>query len=97
MALIQDTTRPLSPIVLQIVMEHHERSDGSGFPGGIIEEKMHPASLVLAVADAFDRSMRGAWSGDTLSPAEAFERLRKEFMAGHFSQSIFEKIGLLSA
>ncbi len=39
--------------VLDIVREHHERADGSGFPRGIKDLQMNPLAKVVAVATAF--------------------------------------------
>ena len=34
-----------------IVVQHHERWDGSGYPSGRAGEQIHPAARILAVAD----------------------------------------------
>jgi putative nucleotidyltransferase with HDIG domain len=64
---------PCTPIILH----HHERWDGSGYPEGLKEENIPLGARVLAIADAFDamtseRPYRGA-----LSHKEAVEELRK--------------------
>jgi putative nucleotidyltransferase with HDIG domain len=51
--------RILEPIVefaplLPIVLEHHERWDGTGYPRGLAGEQIARTARVLAVADAFD-------------------------------------------
>ncbi len=40
------------PLILQVVREHHERMDGSGYPSG--SRGMHPVSMMCAVVDSFD-------------------------------------------
>ena len=45
-----DPFRELAPWV----MDHHERWDGKGYPGGIAGDKIGMASRILAVADALD-------------------------------------------
>jgi putative nucleotidyltransferase with HDIG domain len=42
------------PLVLQIVRNHHERLDGSGFPDGLRGEAIPMVARVVAVVDAFD-------------------------------------------
>jgi putative nucleotidyltransferase with HDIG domain len=37
--------------IAEIVLAHHERMDGSGYPGGLLEVDIPLASRVLAVAD----------------------------------------------
>jgi len=42
------------PLVLQIVRNHHERLDGTGFPDGLRGEAIPMVARVVAVVDAFD-------------------------------------------
>lgn len=56
--------------VARMVLEHHERQDGSGYPQGLRGEAMLPGSRILAVADVMEamtmhRPYRAAWSLDT--------------------------------
>jgi putative two-component system response regulator len=37
-----------------IALTHHERFDGTGYPGGLTEERIPIESRIVAVADAFD-------------------------------------------
>jgi putative nucleotidyltransferase with HDIG domain len=60
---------------IQIIRQHHERFDGSGYPLGLAGQDIHPLALVLTVADAYeamtsDRPYRGA-----MSAGEALRRL----------------------
>ncbi len=40
--------------VAQIVLQHHERLDGSGYPGGLIDQQISGAAKILAVADVVE-------------------------------------------
>jgi PAS domain S-box-containing protein len=40
--------------VAQMVLQHHERIDGSGYPQGLTGEQMVPESRILAVADVVE-------------------------------------------
>jgi putative two-component system response regulator len=40
--------------VAEIVAQHHERLDGSGYPHGLRAAEILPAARILAVADVFD-------------------------------------------
>lgn len=56
--------------VARMVMEHHERMDGSGYPNGLTGEKLLLESRILAVADVVDaiashRPYRPAYGVDT--------------------------------
>jgi HD-GYP domain-containing protein (c-di-GMP phosphodiesterase class II) len=39
---------------LMMVYQHHERTDGSGYPVGVLEGDIHPWAKICAVADVFD-------------------------------------------
>lgn len=39
---------------LLMVLQHHERIDGGGYPAGLVGEELHPWSRLLAVVDVFD-------------------------------------------
>jgi putative two-component system response regulator len=42
------------PLVLQIVRWHHERLDGTGFPDGLLGDRIPLTVRIVAVVDAFD-------------------------------------------
>lgn len=59
----------LSPFISEIVLHHHERIDGKGYPDGLMREEISVASRITAIADALeamtsDRPYRKAFSKD---------------------------------
>ncbi|TDO94341.1 HD-GYP domain-containing protein (c-di-GMP phosphodiesterase class II) [Halanaerobium saccharolyticum] len=44
----------ISPLSRIVVYSHHERVDGSGYPRGLKEDKIHEFARVAAIADVFD-------------------------------------------
>jgi len=44
----------ISPLVRSVVRDHHERWDGSGYPRGLISERIGELPRVAAIADVFD-------------------------------------------
>lgn len=42
------------PSVAEIILQHHERLDGSGYPHGLRSEQICKAAKIIAVADTFD-------------------------------------------
>jgi putative nucleotidyltransferase with HDIG domain len=40
--------------VLELVLQHHERFDGSGYPGGLVGMETTEGARILGVADTFD-------------------------------------------
>jgi PAS domain S-box-containing protein/putative nucleotidyltransferase with HDIG domain len=56
--------------VARMVLEHHERCDGSGYPAGLTRDAVLPGSRILAVADVVEamtahRPYRTAWDLET--------------------------------
>ena len=53
--------------VLRLVLDHHERLDGSGYPRGLVGEELDLETRILAVCDVYDalvsdRVYRSAWT-----------------------------------
>ena len=44
----------LDPRVAEVAMRHHERCDGSGYPGGWHREQITPFAKIVAIADTYD-------------------------------------------
>ena len=40
--------------IIPMVVQHHERFDGKGYPDGLTGEEIHQSARILAVADVFD-------------------------------------------
>jgi PAS domain S-box-containing protein/putative nucleotidyltransferase with HDIG domain len=40
--------------IADVVLQHHERMDGSGYPAGLVGEEILPAARILAVADTVE-------------------------------------------
>jgi HD-GYP domain-containing protein (c-di-GMP phosphodiesterase class II) len=51
--LLRDTSA-WCPLVQAIVLRHHERWDGSGYPDGRRETEIHEMARIAAVADVYD-------------------------------------------
>lgn len=59
------------PQVSQAVRSHHERWDGKGYPDGLTGEHAPELARILAVAEAFDGSMRPLAYRQALTHEEA--------------------------
>jgi HD-GYP domain-containing protein (c-di-GMP phosphodiesterase class II)/MFS family permease len=65
---------PLAPIV----RHHHERWDGSGYPGRLIGEEIPVGSRILAVADSFDTiTTPRLYRRDVLSAEDAVDDITR--------------------
>lgn len=65
----------LSPPILDAILHHHERIDGSGFPDGLHGEGVHLAARVVAIADRFDNLVNPIDFRRAISPSEALARM----------------------
>lgn len=59
----------------EIIRQHHERIDGSGYPDKISEQKISIEAKVIAVADSYDAMTSDRPYRDGLTPATAIEEL----------------------
>ena len=64
----------LEPII-PYVLEHHERFDGKGYPGGVAGENISIKGRLLAVADAFDAMTSDRPYRKALKPEDALKEI----------------------
>ncbi|TCL61856.1 putative nucleotidyltransferase with HDIG domain [Hydrogenispora ethanolica] len=65
----------IRPEVAKIVLQHHERCDGSGYPGGLSGAAISPLAKVVAVADIYDALTSDRAHSKRILPHEAAEYL----------------------
>lgn len=86
--------RQLTEEIGVIVMQHHEREDGSGYPRRLKEDSIHTYSRICCIADVYE-----ALTGKRpyKQPIDTFDALKlmKNEMLNHFHQELFEKFVLL--
>ena len=63
--------------VSEWVLRHHERWDGTGYPGGLVGEAIPHAARILAVGDAFDALTSDHVYRARLSRAQALGELER--------------------
>jgi putative nucleotidyltransferase with HDIG domain len=73
--------------LLPVILSHHERWDGTGYPGGLAGEAIPLGARVVAVADAFDAMTRSTPHGPQRSAEEALAELER-CAAGQFDPRI---------
>lgn len=74
-----------------IALSHHERYDGSGYPGGLAGEEIPLEGRIVAVADAFDSLL----SERPHRPAAGVPEAREAILAGrgtHFDPEIVDAL-----
>jgi len=64
--------------IQNIVLEHHERLDGSGYPSGLVGKDIHLEARIVAVADVFEAMISDRPFRLGLSQRDALNELQKE-------------------
>jgi hypothetical protein len=64
-------TGALSPIAASLLLSHHERLNGSGYPQALRADKLTPAIKIVAVAEAFDSLTSGRFAIPAVLPDAA--------------------------
>lgn len=68
----------ISNAVCSGVLMHHERLDGSGYPLGIKEDKIHIFAKIIAIADIFDAVNSDRIYKESTDPFSALQIVQKE-------------------
>lgn len=63
--------------VQPIILQHHERFDGKGYPDGLQGEQIHPLARLLTVVDAFDAMTSLRPYQKTKTYTQALEELKR--------------------
>ncbi|MHC1790857.1 HD-GYP domain-containing protein [Solidesulfovibrio sp.] len=92
MALCQDVA--LTPTASQCILMHHERMDGSGYPGGLSGELIPPHVRALCLADVYDALTSLRPYAEAMPPFQAL-RLMREEMSGHFDMDAYKRLVLI--
>jgi len=78
----------VTPEVLDAVLHHHEKLDGSGYPHGLAGEQISPLARMCALCDVYDaitsnRPYKSGWH-----PTMAVRKMR-EWVGSHFDPGLF--------
>ena len=87
-------TKQISNESRMIVLQHHERANGTGYPQKLRGDEIHVYGRICSVADVFDALASKRPYKDKLEPFEALKLMKNEMM-DHFHHDIFEKFVLL--
>jgi HD-GYP domain-containing protein (c-di-GMP phosphodiesterase class II) len=77
-----------------IILQHHERHNGTGYPRRLHGEDIHIYGRICSVADVFDALVSKRPYKEQLKPFEAL-KIMKDEMLDHFHKDVFEKFVLL--
>jgi HD-GYP domain-containing protein (c-di-GMP phosphodiesterase class II) len=76
----------------QMVLQHHERLDGSGYPKGLRGEEISELTQILSIADTYDAQISGRCSQPPVPPARALAELYKAAVAGQYSTALVQRL-----
>ena len=68
----------LNPLIPRMVLEHHERVDGSGYPQGLRYDEVSPFSRIISLADAYDAMTSQRPYKPALSPDKALRVMHRD-------------------
>ena len=73
----------LDEVIMPIILEHHERLDGTGYPAGLVGDEIDIYARICSVADVFDALTTTRPYRKGMNTFQALQLMRVE-MAGHF-------------
>lgn len=84
--------RPLSFLsdALGPIQSHHERFDGTGYPGRLAREQIPVAARIIAVADTYDALTTDRPYRKAVASERAFEEMRKGARSGQLDPNLVE-------
>lgn len=79
----------VDPVTLDVVLHHHEKTDGSGYPAHLEDGQISLFARMAAVCDVYDaitsnRPYKAGWD-----PAESLRKMA-EWSTGHFDPRVFQ-------
>jgi HD-GYP domain-containing protein (c-di-GMP phosphodiesterase class II) len=90
-ALLVQQSEEIPPIAQRIILEHHERIDGSGYPNRIRGKDISLQSQVVAITDLYDDMLSGR-NQAVLQPTEVLRQLFVQSNAGALDRGVVERI-----
>ena len=74
---MMQATKLLPPRTLEIIRDHHERLDGSGYPRGIKGEQVSKRTRIVAIADIYDSLTTDQPWRRAMLPSDALTEMHK--------------------
>lgn len=91
-ASLLSSSRAFPDSCARIVLEHHERVNGSGYPNGLRGARISLLSQIVGLTDRYD-AMTGGRDGEPhLPPGQAIRHLYRLGLAGEFQDALVERL-----
>lgn len=82
--------------VLDVILHHHEKLDGSGYPDGLGGDKIRPFTRIATICDIFDALTTNRAYRDAVSSFAALKLMQQE-MSHQLDQDVFRAfVGMLA-
>lgn len=75
-----------------IVVQHHERINGTGYPYGLKGQEISVLSQLLSIADTYDAQISGRCSARPIPPAQALRELYKAGTKGQYDLTLLQRL-----
>ena len=82
---------PFLSFGIQLVLHHHEKWDGSGYPGGLSGESIPLAARIMAIADVYDALRSKRHYKESISHEESIQIIR-DGSGKHFQPELVEAL-----
>jgi HD-GYP domain-containing protein (c-di-GMP phosphodiesterase class II) len=93
-SLLQETKQVTEELKL-IVLQHHEKLNGRGYPFGLRGEEIHIYGRICAIADVFDAMTSKRPYKDAMSSFAALKIMKDEMIPHYLQKDLFEKFVML--
>ena len=80
------------PVLVEIIGQHHERLDGSGFPKGLTGEDLSLHTRIVMVADHYDELCNAPTPESSLNPHAALSLLYRHVVKNGDSSKFCERV-----
>ncbi len=78
--------------IFPLILHHHERLDGSGYPDGLTGDQIPDLTQILSIADTYDAQISGRCSYPPVPPAQALAELYKASVQGQYQTLMVQRL-----
>lgn len=90
------TNAPLSQEAYNVIIYHHEKLDGSGYPEGLTADRIPMYVRAVTICDIYDALISNRPYAPAMTPFDALKLMSKEFLSlGKIDKELFQKFILL--
>ena len=87
--ILKDT--PRAALMAEIILQHHERADGTGFPRGLTDSEQLLQAKIIAIMDIYEAFIHPRPFRDALVPPKGIDAIRQS-SAGAFSSEMIKEL-----